>query len=174
MTDQQTKISFTSTLKNRFQILQDMLTEDTNVHTLWEELRDTIKTTCSEELGLRKAQHKEWISAETLQRVQRRKQMKKAINISRTRTSKAAVQTEYTKVHKEVKQSLKKDKRKYYEDMADKAEQAAYSGNTKELYDLTRKGSSTDQRDLLKTSKGRLSSVQNSNLKDGPSILKSS
>ena len=45
----------------------------------------------------------------------------------------------YTEAHKEVRRSVKKDKREYYEHLADKAEQAAKSGNMKELYDTTRK-----------------------------------
>ena len=137
--DQQAKESFSLTLRNRFLILQDMLTEDTNVHTLWEETRDAIKTTCTEELGPRKTQHKDWLSEDTLQKIEKRKQKKEAVNASRTRATKAAAQAEYTEVHKEVRRSVKKDKREYYEDMADKAEQAAHYGNLKELYDLTKK-----------------------------------
>nr|KAG5693079.1 hypothetical protein BaRGS_010638 [Batillaria attramentaria] len=137
--DQQKKNSFILTLRNRFQVLQDMLTEDTEVHTLWEETRDAIQTTCREELGPRKTQHKDWISEDTLQKIEKRKRKKEAVNASRTRTSKAAAQAEYTEAHKKVRQSVKKDKREYYEDIADKAEQAAHDGNMKELYDLTRK-----------------------------------
>ena len=38
-----------------------------------------------------------------------------------------------------VKKSIKKDKQKYVDDLAEEAEQAAGSGNLKQLYDITRK-----------------------------------
>jgi hypothetical protein len=137
--DQQTKTSFTLALGNRYRILQEMLTEDTDVHNLWEKTRDAFKTTCKEELGPNKTRHKDWISAETLKKVQKRRQKKEVVNSSRTRASKAVAQTDYTEANKEVRRSVKKDKMGYYEGMADKAEEAAYNGNMKELYDITRK-----------------------------------
>ena len=137
--NRQTKASFSLSLRNRFEVMQEMITEDTDVHTIWEKTKETIKTTCDEELGPRKKQNKEWITEETLTRVQQRKQKKEILNASKTRATKATAMAEYTKAHQRVRQSVKKDKREYFEDMADKAEQAAHHGNMKELYEITRK-----------------------------------
>lgn len=136
--DEQKRSSFTLTLSNRFQVLRDTM-DSTEINQMWEETRDTFKTTCKEVLGPKKSQHKEWISPDTLQKIEKRKQKKQEINVCRTRASKSAAQAEYSECHKEVKRNIKKDKQAYFEDIADKAEQAAYQGNLKELYESTRK-----------------------------------
>ena len=63
---------------------------------------------------------------------------KEAVNVRRTRASKAAAQAEYTEAHKEVKRSVKKDKRDYIDSLAQQAEEAAYHGNMKDLYMTTK------------------------------------
>ncbi|VDP52616.1 unnamed protein product [Schistosoma mattheei] len=62
-----------------------------------------------------------------------------AINTSRTRAEKAKAQAEYTEVNKQVKRSIRTDKRKYVEDLAMTAEKAARGGNMRQLYDTTKK-----------------------------------
>ena len=58
---------------------------------------------------------------------------------SRTRAAKARAQEEYTAVDREVKRSIKKDKRDYIDDLARQAESAAGQGNLRDLYLLTKK-----------------------------------
>ncbi|VDP47359.1 unnamed protein product, partial [Schistosoma margrebowiei] len=62
-----------------------------------------------------------------------------AINTSRTRPEKAKAQAEYTEVNKQVKRSIRTDKRKYVEDLAMTAEKAAREENMRQLYDTTKK-----------------------------------
>ena len=72
--DETTKTSFKLTLNNRFQILQEMLTgEDMDVHTLWEQTKEAVQTTCRKELGPLKKHQKEWIKEETLRKIEIRK-----------------------------------------------------------------------------------------------------
>ena len=72
--------------------------------------------------------------------MQERKQKKGAINSSRTRKEKATAQTEYTgKAHKEVRQSVRKNRRTYIENLAAQAEEAANMRNMNDLYDTTKK-----------------------------------
>lgn len=139
LNETESKASFTLALKNKFAVLQDTLPETSALNQIWEETRDAIKSTCETELGPKKVNNKDWITQGTLHKIQLRKQKKETLNICRTRAQKAAAQREYTESHKEVKRSVKRDKTIYYEEMADKAEQAAYHGNLKELYDTTRK-----------------------------------
>ena len=44
----------------------------------------------------------------------------------------------YTEVHKEVKRSIRSDKRNYLEQLATEAEEAASKGNLNELYKITK------------------------------------
>ena len=98
-----------------------------------------INNTCEKTLGRKSYTQKEWITAETLRKVQERKQKKGAINSSRTRKEKATAQTEHNKAHKEVRQSVRKDRRTYIENLAAQAEEAANMRNMKDLYDTTKK-----------------------------------
>ncbi|VDO97532.1 unnamed protein product [Schistosoma margrebowiei] len=82
---------------------------------------------------------KEWISIETLDKIKKRKNKEAAINNSRTRAEKVQGQTEYTEANKQVKRSIRADKKKYVEELATTAEKAAREGNMKQLYDTTKK-----------------------------------
>ena len=137
--DQQAQNAFSLTLKNKFQILQDLPTEDQDVQTLWQHTKEILTSTCNEELGLKQRHQNNWISANTIAKIEIRKQKKEEVNRSCTRRMKAAAQEEYTKANIEVRKSVKKDKRTFYENLANEAEQAAQKGNMKELYDTTRK-----------------------------------
>ena len=64
---------------------------------------------------------------------------KTVLNNSQTRAAKARAQEEYTAVDREVKRSIKKDKRDYIDDLARQAEIAAGQGNLRDLYLVTKK-----------------------------------
>ncbi|VDP12441.1 unnamed protein product, partial [Schistosoma margrebowiei] len=66
---------------------------------------------------------------------------KAAINTSRTRAEKAKAKAEYTEVNKQVKRSIRTDKRKYVKDLAMTAKKAARDGNIRQRYDVTKKPS---------------------------------
>ena len=61
------------------------------------------------------------------------------LNTCRTRQAKRNAQEEYTQANKEVKQSLKRDKHKFVEEIAETAERAAATGNLKGIYDATKR-----------------------------------
>nr|KAG5708629.1 hypothetical protein BaRGS_034846 [Batillaria attramentaria] len=110
-----------------------------DIETQWEHSKKLWHDTCEEVLGKRKTQHKEWISADTIQKLEVRKKKKTALNTSRTRRAKAKAQEEYTAADREVKRSTRKDKRDYIDNLANQAEEAAGQGNLKDLYQVTKK-----------------------------------
>ena len=95
--------------------------------------------TCEEVLGKKKTQHKEWIYSDTIKRIEKRKEKKATLNMSRTRAAKVIAQEEYTAADREVKKSTKKDKKDYIEELASQAENAAGQWTLKDLYLTTRK-----------------------------------
>jgi len=103
-------------------------------------VKKTITTTCSDVLGPLKYQHKEWLSTETLRKIQERKGKKAALNNSRTRAEKAKAQTDFTAANKEVKKRIRTDKRNYVDGLAAEAasEKAARNGNMKDLHSITK------------------------------------
>ena len=135
-----TQTAFQISLSNRFQLIQELIDDsETDLETQWEESRKLWQDTCEELLGKKKAQHKEWISADTIQRLETRKERKAALNSSRTRAAKSKAQAEYAAANREVKRSIRKDKRDYIDHLASQAEEAAGQGNFKDLYLTTKK-----------------------------------
>nr|KAG5707099.1 hypothetical protein BaRGS_011810 [Batillaria attramentaria] len=105
---------FKVSLSNRFQALQDLLeVEHGTLESKWEGIKEAVTETCQEVLGPKKHQHKEWISADSLSKIKKRKEKKMAVNNSRTRAEKAKAQAGYTEANKQTKRSIKADKRKY-------------------------------------------------------------
>ncbi|VDP47405.1 unnamed protein product [Schistosoma margrebowiei] len=131
---------FKIVLSNTFQAFHDLLNgEGTTVESNWKGIKEAITSTCHEVLGHKKHHHKEWITVDTLDKIQERRNKKEEINTSRTRAEKAKGQAEYTVVNKQVKKSIRTDKREYVEDLATTAEKAAREGNMRQLYDITKK-----------------------------------
>ncbi|VDP40477.1 unnamed protein product [Schistosoma margrebowiei] len=127
-------------LSNKFQAFHDLLNvEGTTVESNWKWIKETITSTCHEVSGHKKHHQKEWITVDKLDKIQERRNKKAAINTNRTRAEKAKAQAEYTEVNKQVKRSIRIDKRKYVEDLATTAETAAREGNMRQLYDVTKK-----------------------------------
>ena len=113
--------------------------EGKNIYRHWSHIEEAVTTTCEEVLGRRNLQQKDWISAETIKKIQIRKDKKGAVNSSRTRAVKAAAQKEHTAGHREVRKSVKRDKRDSVVGLAEEAEGAAASRNMKQIYDTTKK-----------------------------------
>ena len=138
--DRVTTETFRLTVRNKYEALQVILDEENmDIDTQWQHIKEMWTSTCSEVLGKKKYQQKDWISAETVNKVQVRKEKKGAVNNSRTRAAKAAAQEEYTEANRAVKNSVKTDKANFIEDLAKEAEDASAQGNMKQLYDITRK-----------------------------------
>ncbi|VDO99705.1 unnamed protein product [Schistosoma curassoni] len=113
----------------------------TTVESNWNGIKEAITSTCHEVLRHKKHHHKEWITVDTLDKIQERRDKKAAINTSRTKAERAKAQAEYTEVNKQVKRSIRTDKRKYVEDLVAMAEKAAREGNMRQLYDTAKKHS---------------------------------
>ncbi|VDP61907.1 unnamed protein product [Schistosoma curassoni] len=62
----------------------------------WKRIEEAITSKCHEVLGQKKHHHKEWITVDTLNKIQEKRNTKAAINTSLTRAEKAKAQAEYT------------------------------------------------------------------------------
>ncbi|VDP77175.1 unnamed protein product [Schistosoma mattheei] len=149
---------FKIALNNRLQALQDLLKEEeTTMEDNWKSIKEALTSTCQEVLGRNKHHHKEWISIETLDRIKERKNKKAGINNSQTRAEKVQAQAEYIEANKQVKKSIRADKKKYVEELATTAEKAAREGNMKQLHDTTKKleGKYSKPERLVKDKEGK-------------------
>ncbi|VDO87827.1 unnamed protein product [Schistosoma curassoni] len=81
---------FKIVLSNKFQAFHDLLNgEGNNMKSNWKGTKEPITSTCHEILGHKNHYHKEWVTIDTLDKIQERRNKKAAINTSRTRASKA-------------------------------------------------------------------------------------
>ena len=131
------------TLHNRFQalqLLQQQVAETPrSLEDTWKGLKSIWKETCKEVVGRRKTNIKPWLSTETIMKVSEGRGKKEVLNRSKTRATKATVQKEYQAANKDVKKIVRRDKKKYIENLAQQAEEAAGKKNFKELYLTSKK-----------------------------------
>lgn len=138
--DKGTHEEFCVAISNRYQVLQELYEDvEADVETTWQHVKRLWADTCEETLGKKKTQHKEWMTGATLKKIEERKAKKAVLNNSRTRAAKAEAQREYTCAHKEVRRSIKQDKREFVDNLARQAEEAAAQRNLKDLYSITKK-----------------------------------
>ena len=95
-------------MRNRFSALQNIEEEDNDpIESYWELVKTALTSACEITVGLKTREHKEWISHDTLIKVERRKKLKESLNNSKMRPAKQKAQHEYTQADKEVKNSDK-------------------------------------------------------------------
>ena len=125
--------SFKLELRNRFELLTNPRDqEESTVEDTWVKLKTVYNQTCSEILGFKRQEQKPWISQETLTMMdERREQRMKTLVNEEERNN-------YKRLSKAIKKSARRDKIKYTEDLANKAEIAASKNRMKEVYDTTK------------------------------------
>ena len=109
------------------------------METLWETTKQAWKSTCEEVLGKRSRTQKEWLTADTMRVVDKRREKKAELNMAKTRALKARLSGEFTALNKEVKKSARRDRRHHVERMIQDTEDAAGRGDMRELYQITKR-----------------------------------
>ena len=111
--------------------------DQTAVNQLWQHVNDAWRETSEETLGRKSKRYRVYVSVDTLSKIEVRKKAKEVLNHSKTRVKKAEAQPKYSEANKEVKRSIRKDRRNL-DSLAKQAEETAGTGNIKELYSMTR------------------------------------
>ncbi|VDP32909.1 unnamed protein product [Schistosoma margrebowiei] len=78
----------------------------------WKGIKEPLTSTCQVVLCLNNQHHMEWISTVTLDKIKERKNKMTAISNSRTLAEKVQAQAEYIEANKQVKKSIRIDKKK--------------------------------------------------------------
>lgn len=92
--------------------------------------------------------NKEWTNDDTWKENETRREVKQKLNRGTCMAKKRKPQRVYKGKRKEVKQKVKRDKKKWMEHLAQQAEEAATAHNTRELYDLTKRMARKEQKQL--------------------------
>ena len=134
--DRAKKDEFHLELKNRFEALQDL--GECDIEDQWNKIKGVVTSTCQSVLGERVNTTKEWISQDSLGKIKTRRAVKARVNNCHTRAEKLGVQEEYSIANREVKNSIKEDKKRYLENLAERAEKAAADGHLRIVYQITK------------------------------------
>ena len=82
--------------------------------------------------------HKEWITSDTWELITERKNLKDQINQTQATEEKHELQAPYWEKNREVKRSVRKDKRTYIEELTTETRTAVDQRNMKRLYEIAR------------------------------------
>ncbi|XP_055374512.1 uncharacterized protein LOC129607508 [Condylostylus longicornis] len=116
----QTACRYTSRMREKLPLDQEHL---------WEEIVTKIQETAEEILGRKQIQRKTWISDETWDLINKRRNAKQlTINENNNKSP------QYQSLAKQVKKTARRDKRRYLERMASQAEQHANQNNKRGLH----------------------------------------
>ena len=108
------------------------------VQELWEALRKAYVESAAEVLGFQKGKSKPWISQQTWKVIDERKEIKKKLDSTKSERIRNKIREQHRQKDKQVKRSVREDKRKWMTEKAQVAQTAAEKGSAKELYDITR------------------------------------
>ena len=130
-------------IKNKFQLLENLITEDTDTipaNDGWQQiLVHKIYTEASEKvLGFKRQVHKEWKTPETWKLIDERKVVNKKICQTRSERIKEKLRTKYTECNKKVKTATRKNKRDLMEDLAREAGCVASNQRMGHIYQVTK------------------------------------
>ena len=122
--DQRTKNAFVLQLRNRFQALsnideQSIDEEEDTVNQQWKQVKNIFDEASKTCLGMQKTRKKkEWITPDTWQAIEERRQLKKKINDSKSARLREKYRAAYTETNRRVKRKIRTDKRAYMEGIA--------------------------------------------------------
>ena len=89
-------------------------------------------------IGCRQQRPKEWMSSDTWKAIESRRILKKKVMDSKSQRLKERHQEMYRAANKEVKRRTRADKRKYIENLASQAEEAAARNEQGTVYKVTK------------------------------------
>ncbi len=121
-----------------FEVLTNVDEDDQDVDRMWQHCKSIFADTCKEVLGYRETTRKEWISEDTWKGIEVRRVAKQKLNRETCMEKKGELQRVYKCKRREVRQKVKKDKKKWMDDLAQQAKEASATHNTRELYNPTK------------------------------------
>ena len=119
-------------------MLQDYEELEDIVEKKWHKVEKAFNETAKEVLGYKKKGQKPWISKESWELVEERGRLKGNVEQAKSNRIKQHLRAEYRNKDKEVKKSMRKDKRNWVNDLAQSAEKVAVGGKMKELFEITK------------------------------------
>ena len=133
---EETKRKFNLEIKNRFQPLSNLFADPEEA---WAHMKTAYNDVALDVLGHAHKPTEEWITEDTWEEIELRKECKKRILQENDQSKKHELENEYRIRDKNVKRKARRDKRDFVDKMADAAEKAAQIGDMRSLYGITKK-----------------------------------
>ncbi|KAK9727543.1 hypothetical protein QE152_g19131 [Popillia japonica] len=106
-----------------------------NIDGKWVQIKEIIHGTARKVIGYREQERKKWISEDTWNMIKKRKELKAKLNgMDGNSVNYEDIRKEYRELNKGIKKRARKDKRIWADNLARRAEEAAASHNTREVY----------------------------------------
>jgi hypothetical protein len=120
-------------------ILQEFSHSDTeiDIERKWREIKDIFLETSEKTIVFKNKLKNDWMSEETWEAIGKRRNLKAKLNQCKTSQQKSTIQAQYSKMDREIKKVVKRDKRRWIDEQAQRAEEAERRYDTKQLYDIT-------------------------------------
>jgi endonuclease/exonuclease/phosphatase family metal-dependent hydrolase len=136
--DEKIKMEFRTTLRKKLQ--KNRIEEDNkdNIEEIWDKQRDAYVKTAEEVLGHHKGRSKPWIQERSWKLINERKEIKIRIENTKSERIKSIRKEEYKEKDRQMKLSVREDKRQWTQEKAEMAEKAAENGRSKELYGIVK------------------------------------
>ena len=129
------KEKFCIELRNRFSALEEVTEE---VEGIWENISDIYNQTADKILGKKKRRNEEWISEASWKMIDERQAIKGEYNQAKSNRLREAIQQRYINKGKQVKKSLRRDKRECLNKAVEEAQDAADKKQRGVLYKIIR------------------------------------
>ena len=157
--DRQIRQEFTIKLKNRFRLLENLDEDDEQVvDKTWDVIKDNYNKTAEDVLGYKTKERKDWISDQTWQKIEDRKKIKSKLNAAKSDRLKVKLKSDYTAKDKQIKKSAREDKKRFVEDLAEKAQEASVRGDLRKMYQITKQlcGKNQPHNSAVKDKNGKI------------------
>ena len=126
-----------------------------NVDAMWTQMKDNIHSAAAKNIGSAKRKKNPWISTETLQMIEKRARARKGSTKGFLR--------------REVKKSVRKDRKAFYDGLAEQMTHADNTGDTRKVHSIAKQLSSKSSglSDNIKDSQGQLVTDANERIETG-------
>ncbi|XP_073815949.1 uncharacterized protein [Musca autumnalis] len=119
---------------HRYKLMLTERLQGSNSNT-WENIAETCREAATTVIGTAKQTLKPWITSETLEALKHRKRLRNIFLNSKTNEAKTQAKANYRTAANTVKRLARRDKRLYYNKLAEQAEQASNIGNIRGVYE---------------------------------------
>lgn len=122
-----------------YRLCLDNKLSQVNEEISWSIVESACKSSAEETLGFVQHQRKSWMSNATWKHIEERRALKVRLDQSRSQDNSNQLRADYKRAEKRVRSSVRSDRRRFANNIAEEAERAAYRNDMRGVYSSIRK-----------------------------------